>query len=155
MMKNRNNALTMILLSLFVAAVALAFSIWLFKKCLDKFWGNAHIRFYGRIVDENGVGVPAVTVSGFIVAHRPGLVPVPFADNQVRRGVSARTDEDGFFRIDGGIGVSLHLVHIDSLKHPYFVGGDYYYSSSSGVSQFVPDETHPITLEASDLHHDP
>jgi hypothetical protein len=73
----------------------------------DHFVGNAPIRFYGRVVDENGSGIPGVQVAAQLTTVRWDSVPV--APRYNRRTMIAVTDNEGRFDFHFGRGKFLRV----------------------------------------------
>ena len=99
-------------------------------RVLDRVAGNVPVRFYGRIADQEGRGVPGVPVTASVTVNDLIQVPVP-VPQATQRVVTTTADADGNFVIDGGTGRS---VQVDPFHLPGHVqpGRDQRYFVRSG-----------------------
>lgn len=134
-----------ILLVLLILAGLLAASWLAVPKILDDVHGNVPIVFYGRVVNQEDKGVPNAEVSGFILAEQRFGVPIGFADTQIKKPISLRTDADGNFVIRGETGGSMDV----KVASPYgYVGRDgklfNFRKYSAATEVYTPDPGHPV-----------
>jgi hypothetical protein len=81
----------------------------------DRLCGNYPARFYGRVVDASGVGVPDVEVT-FEIIYSP-TPRVPLGPERIHQ-VAVRSDRVGNFQLDGVSGYSLRIASVSHLGQP-------------------------------------
>lgn len=87
-------------------------TIYFMSAAWDRLCGNYPIRFYGRVVDANGVGVPGVDVTVQVLYSNAPVVPVMFGRAEHIRKRIIRSDSAGNFELTTGSGYSLSIVGI-------------------------------------------
>jgi hypothetical protein len=75
--------------------------------------GNYNIELYGRVVDEQGRGLPGIRVEARFLYSPVPMVPSPSAGPEAMRFAAAETDANGNFRIGPAYG---YAVDFESIK---------------------------------------
>jgi hypothetical protein len=85
-----------------LSAIALAFAVVvLVPFSCDHWQANREIRFHGRVVDQDGKGVPGVRITAKVTAKERFHVPVPWGrTGNIYKQYSVTTNGDGSFLIE-------------------------------------------------------
>lgn len=112
---------------------------------------NVPIEFYGKVIDQNGVGVPGVKVRAYVSSYDESFIfhlkTAQVGDEQKKVQVEVITASDGLFCIKNMKGRILHLT--DFSKEGYRSlsedNGSFVYDPSL-QNLFHPDAQRPIIL---------
>lgn len=76
---------------------------------------NANVRFYGRVVNQDGISLEGSRVTGFVRSYDYSYLEniVPGASDQKDHDWTAMTDNKGRFAVSGLSGISLHIRRIE------------------------------------------
>jgi hypothetical protein len=111
---------------------------------------NVPIRFYGRVVDDQGVGVPGVQVSGEVSSEDPFHVPMPWTSSRRWKAFGASTDDSGNFTVEGLRGMNLFIKQITKRGYTMDLNGRYgfNYASPDGTTPvYRPDPNQPVVFK--------
>ena len=111
---------------------------------------NVAVRFYGRVVDEQGAGVPGVQVSGEVWSEALFHVAVPWTSSSRWKAFRVATDDSGNFTVEGFRGVHLHFNQITKRGYTADLSGmfGFNYDRSYGFPMHQPDPAHPVLFRA-------
>jgi hypothetical protein len=107
--------------------------VWMWNRIC----GNDSIVFYGKVVDERGVGIPDLEVDFQILYSDKIALPVMYGREERIRHVAVNSDADGDFELTGASGYAFSLTfRKDGRALPWAPGAERWWQHPSPGFQY-------------------
>lgn len=109
--------------------------------------GNVPIKFWGRVVDQDGVPLSGVRIAYMYSIHHGNDQGVAWIEHEMRKG-ETRSDSDGSFSITDLTGHDLTIESVTKTDYVYRKRSSltYKYGGNMPESRFAPQRDNPVCI---------
>jgi hypothetical protein len=114
----------------------------------DFIQGNGPMIVYGRVIDQTGKPITDAPVNFMASANPRFQLPFPLAKpRRAEWQVSATTDHDGYFYLNGGRGLALYALRVGELGFEKgAIPNNFYFGRRSDGNIYHPDSKNPTVF---------